>query len=160
MLKKLRITIQRLVNHRWWSKGKVLTAITEMASMVLWLVVHSHVICDVSSRQELAADVAGDPLLVANHVGTQAVLCGKAGLTGLNVWRTRINDGLPVHLHLLEIEVVCEKDIFRGHLEFKIWYSTVQFVNQMLEMACANEEILIISHNRIYFHNCPFLLIN
>lgn len=38
---------------------------------------------DVSSREELPTDVAGDLLLMADHVRTQAVLGGKAGLTGL-----------------------------------------------------------------------------
>lgn len=63
--------------------ASVLTAVTEMAGVVLWLVVHPHMICDVSSRQELATDVAGDLLLMANHVRTQTILRGKAGLTGL-----------------------------------------------------------------------------
>lgn len=54
-----------------------------MAGVVLWLIVHPHVICDVGRRQELPTDVAGDLLLMANHVRTQAVLGSKAGLTGL-----------------------------------------------------------------------------
>lgn len=56
-------------------------AVTEMAGVVLRLVVHPHVICDVSSRQELPTDVAGHLLLVANHMRTQTILGGKAGLT-------------------------------------------------------------------------------
>lgn len=54
-----------------------------MAGVVLRLVVHPHMICDVSSRQQLPTDVAGDLLLVADHVRTQAVLGGKARLAGL-----------------------------------------------------------------------------
>lgn len=64
-------------------QAALLTAVAEMAGVVLRLVVHPHVICDVGRRQELPADVAGDLLLVANHVCTQAVLGGKAGLAGL-----------------------------------------------------------------------------
>ena len=60
-----------------------LTAVTEMAGVVLRLVVDPHVICDVGRRQELPTDVAGNLLLVTNHVRTQAVLGSKAGLTGL-----------------------------------------------------------------------------
>lgn len=51
--------------------------------MVLRLVVHPHVVCDVSGGQELPTDVTGHLLLVANHVRTQPILRGKAGLTGL-----------------------------------------------------------------------------
>lgn len=54
-----------------------------MAGVVLWLVVHPHMIGDVSGRQELATDVTWDLLLVANHMRTQTILCGEAGLTGL-----------------------------------------------------------------------------
>lgn len=54
-----------------------------MADVVLRLVVHPHVIGDVSSREEFATDVAWDPLLVANHMRTQAILRRKAGLTCL-----------------------------------------------------------------------------
>lgn len=54
-----------------------------MADVVLRLVVHPHVIRDVGSRQELPTDVAGDLLLVANHMRTQTILRGEAGLTGL-----------------------------------------------------------------------------
>lgn len=54
-----------------------------MAGVVLGLVVHPHVICDVSSRQQLATDVAGDLLLMTNHMRPQTILRGKAGLTGL-----------------------------------------------------------------------------
>lgn len=60
-----------------------LTAVAEMAGMVLRLVVHPHVIRDVSSGQELATDVARDLLLVANHVRAQTVLRGEAGLACL-----------------------------------------------------------------------------
>lgn len=45
-------------------------AVTDMAGMVLRLVVHPHVIGDVGSRQELAADVARYLLLVADHMST------------------------------------------------------------------------------------------
>lgn len=55
-----------------------------MAGMMLRLVVHPHVIGDVRSRQKLPTDVAGDLLLMANHMRTQTVLGGKAGLTGLH----------------------------------------------------------------------------
>lgn len=54
-----------------------------MTSVMLRLVVHPHVIGDVRSRQKLPTDVAGDLLLVANHMRTQTVLCGKTGLAGL-----------------------------------------------------------------------------
>ena len=54
-----------------------------MTGMVLGLVVYPHMICDVSSREELATDVTGDLLLVANHVSAQTILRGKAGLAGL-----------------------------------------------------------------------------
>lgn len=55
-------------------------AVTEVAGVMLRLVVHPHVICDVSSRQELPTDVTGNLLFVANHVSTQAILRSKAGL--------------------------------------------------------------------------------
>lgn len=54
-----------------------------MADVVLRLVVHPHVICDVRSRQELPTDVAGHLLLMTDHVRTQAILRGKAGFTSL-----------------------------------------------------------------------------
>lgn len=54
----------------WEHQGARLTAVTEMAGVVLRLVVHPHMICDVSSRQQLPTDVAGDLLLVADHVRT------------------------------------------------------------------------------------------
>lgn len=56
---------------------------------MLGLVVHPHVICDVSSGQELSADVAGNLLLMADHVRAQTILGGKAGLTGL---KDEVND--------------------------------------------------------------------
>lgn len=67
----------------WCIKASVLTAVTEMAWVVLRLVVYPHVICDVSSWQELSTDVAGHLLFVANHVGTQTILGSKTGLTSL-----------------------------------------------------------------------------
>lgn len=54
-----------------------------MAGVVLGLVVHPHVIRDVSGGQKLATDVAGDLLLVTDHVRTQTILRGEAGLTSL-----------------------------------------------------------------------------
>lgn len=65
------------------NKTPVLTAVTEMAWVVLRLVVHSHVICDVSSWQELPTDVAGHLLFVANHMCTQTILSSETGLTCL-----------------------------------------------------------------------------
>lgn len=41
-----------------------------MADVVLRLVVHPHVICDVSSRQEFSTDVTRDLLFVTNHMCT------------------------------------------------------------------------------------------
>ena len=67
---------------------------TQVADVVLRLVVHPHVICDVSSRQELPTDVAGDLLLVANHMRTQSILRGKAGLTGLRKTKQEIEENL------------------------------------------------------------------
>lgn len=73
-----------------------------MAGVVLRLVVHPHVICDVSGGQELATDVAGDFLLMANHVRTQTILRGKAGLTG----RTFEGPLRGVHLSDVTVEMV------------------------------------------------------
>lgn len=60
-----------------------LTAVAEVADVVLRLVVHPHVIGDVCGRQQFAADVARHLLLVTDHVCTQAILGGKAGLASL-----------------------------------------------------------------------------
>lgn len=45
-------------------------AVAQMADVVLRLVVHPHVICDVSSRQEFSTDVTRDLLFVTNHMCT------------------------------------------------------------------------------------------
>lgn len=59
---------------------------------MLGLVVHPHVICDVCSGQQLPTDVAGDLLLVANHVRPQTILRGKTGLTGLTFFWKKESD--------------------------------------------------------------------
>lgn len=74
-------------------------AVTEMASVMLGLVVHPHVICDVCSGQQLPTDVAGYLLLVANHVRTQTILRGKTGLTG------RAFEGSLRRVHLSDVTV-------------------------------------------------------
>lgn len=54
-----------------------LTAVAEVAGVVLRLVVDPHVVGDVSGRQQLPADVTRHLLLVANQVSTEAIPCGK-----------------------------------------------------------------------------------
>ena len=65
------------------SRAALLTAVAKVAGVVLRLVVHPHVIGDVSGREQLAADVARDLLLVTDHVSAQTVLGGETRLTRL-----------------------------------------------------------------------------
>lgn len=61
-----------------------LTAVTEVAGVVLRLVVHSHVIRDVGSGQQLPTDVTRHLLLVPDHVSAQAVPCGEGRFARLH----------------------------------------------------------------------------
>lgn len=54
-----------------------LTAVAEVAGVVLRLVVDPHVVSDVRRRQQLPADVARHLLLVADQVRTEAVPRGE-----------------------------------------------------------------------------------
>lgn len=57
----------------WWR----LTAVAQVTGVVLRLVVHSHVVGDVRSGQQLPADVTRHLLLVTDQVGAEAVPRGK-----------------------------------------------------------------------------------
>ncbi len=70
--------------YRWWS---VLTAVTQMAGVVLRLVVHPHVIGDVSGGQQLPTDVTWHLLLMTDEVGTETIPRGECRRACL--WKTR-----------------------------------------------------------------------
>lgn len=61
-----------------------LTAVAQVAVVVLRLVVHPHVVGDVGGRQQLPTDVTRHLLLVADEVGAEAVPRGKGRRARLN----------------------------------------------------------------------------
>lgn len=60
-----------------------LTAVAQVAHVMLGLVVDPHVIRDVSRREQFAANMAGNFVLVSDHMSTQPVLCSKRRLACL-----------------------------------------------------------------------------
>lgn len=60
-----------------------LTAVAQVAGVVLRLVVDPHVVGDVGGRQQLPANVTGNLLLVPDQVGAQTVPRGKRRRAGL-----------------------------------------------------------------------------
>lgn len=54
-----------------------LTAVAEVAGVVLRLVVDPHVVGDVSSRQQLPADVTRHLLLMTDQMCAETIPCGE-----------------------------------------------------------------------------------
>lgn len=66
-----------------WLTGRGLTAVAEVAGVVLRLVVDSHVVSDVGGRQQLPTDVTGHLLLMTDQVSAQPVPGGEGRGAGL-----------------------------------------------------------------------------
>lgn len=60
-----------------------LTAVAQMAHMMLGLVVDPHMIRDISRGKQFAANMAWNLVLVSDHMSAQPVLCGKSRLARL-----------------------------------------------------------------------------
>lgn len=58
--------------------------------MMLGLVVDPHMICDISRREQFAANMARNFVLVSDHMSTQPVLCGKRRLACLQKGTKRV----------------------------------------------------------------------
>lgn len=72
------------------STRQKLTAVAQVAHMMLGLVVDPHMIRDISRREQFATNMAGNFVLMSDHMSTQPVLCGKRRLARLQKVMRRV----------------------------------------------------------------------